>query len=235
MSGSHHRSEREPTTDYPLPRRSSRPPAPGAQADEAATTAQPAQADPPDASGGATSTEGAQNPAAGTPAGAEADAGSTQAGAPEAAPADRLEDEAAWLGWGGGPMGTPFGMFHRPPTEPIEAYGGSGEEHAEPVDRERVKDEVLQVLRTVYDPEIPVNIVELGLIYSVEVSLRGKVEIEMTLTAPGCPVAGQLVEEVARKAGEVPGVSVSHVKLVWEPPWTPERMSEAARLELGFF
>ena len=235
MSGSQRRTEREPTTDYPLPRRSSRPPAPEAQADEAATTAEPAQAAPPGPPDGATPAEGAQDSAAGTPDGARADADSPQAATPGASPADRHEDEAAWLGWGGGPMGTPFGMFHRPPAEPIEAYGGSGEEHAEPVDRERVKDEVLQVLRTVYDPEIPVNIVELGLIYSVEVSLQGKVEIEMTLTAPGCPVAGQLVEEVARKAGEVPGVSVSHVKLVWEPPWTPERMSEAARLELGFF
>ncbi len=199
--------DEEPTSDFPLPRRrSSRPPtATGSSARE--------HEEMDERLAEARAHEESASPLR------EA---SDEASAMEAAP---------WLGWGG----TPFGMFHPPPSEPIEAYGGRGEAPQEPVDRERIREAILEVLRTVYDPEIPVNIVELGLIYAVEVSEEGKVEVEMTLTAPGCPVAGQLVEEVAQKAGDVPGVAVSHVKLVWDPPWTPERMSEAARLELGFF
>ena len=92
---------------------------------------------------------------------------------------------------------------------------------------------VIEALKTVYDPEIPVNIYELGLIYGVEVDAEGRAEIRMTLTAPACPVAGALVEEVAEKAGRVEGVSTSHVELVWDPPWTPDNMTEAAKLELG--
>ncbi len=115
-----------------------------------------------------------------------------------------------------------------------EAYGGTGELPAEPVDPDEVKARVTEALRTVYDPEIPVNIQDLGLIYGLEVHAEsGRTDIEMTLTAPGCPVAGYLVQEVARKAGEVEGVSTSCVKLTWEPPWTPDRMTEEAKLELG--
>ncbi len=94
---------------------------------------------------------------------------------------------------------------------------------------------IVEALRTVYDPEIPVNIYELGLIYKIEIGVGGKVAIDMTLTAPACPVADILPGEVEDKARAVPGVTDVHVELVWDPPWTPDRMSEAARLELGMF
>jgi FeS assembly SUF system protein len=100
----------------------------------------------------------------------------------------------------------------------------------EPGELER---EVYAALRTIFDPEIPVNIVELGLIYGLDVTHDGLVEVKMTLTAPACPVAGQLVTEVAQKAGRVPGVQRAHVVLVWDPPWTKDRMSDEALLELG--
>ena len=101
------------------------------------------------------------------------------------------------------------------------------------IDPAEVETSIIEALKTVYDPEIPVNIYELGLIYGVEVSENGHAEIRMTLTAPACPVAGALVEEVAEKAGRVEGVSTSHVELVWDPPWTPDHMTDAAKLELG--
>ncbi len=123
---------------------------------------------------------------------------------------------------------------HPPSEEPVtEAVGGTGEEPAEPVEPAKVEAAIVEALQTVYDPEIPVNIYELGLIYGIEVDEQGRAEIRMTLTAPACPVAGALVEEVAEKAGRVEGVSTSHVELVWDPPWSPDRMSEAAKLELG--
>ncbi|MEM7434129.1 MAG: SUF system Fe-S cluster assembly protein [Myxococcota bacterium] len=106
-------------------------------------------------------------------------------------------------------------------------------EPTSPVDPATVGEAIVEALKTVYDPEIPVNIYELGLIYDVDVSEQGTAEIRMTLTAPACPVAGMLVEEVAEKSGRVEGVSKAHVELVWDPPWTPDRMSDAAKLELG--
>lgn len=128
----------------------------------------------------------------------------------------------------------PVSDVPHPPTEPItEAVGGSGEKPQEPIDPAKVEAAVIEALQTVYDPEIPVNIYELGLIYGVEVSEDGHAEIRMTLTAPACPVAGALVEEVAEKSGRVEGVSTSHVELVWDPPWTPDNMTDAAKLELG--
>jgi FeS assembly SUF system protein len=123
---------------------------------------------------------------------------------------------------------------HPATVDPVsEAYGGSGERLSAPIDPETVKTAVVAALQTIFDPEIPVNIYELGLIYGVEVAEDGRTEVRMTLTAPACPVAGALVEEVAQKAGRVEGVSTSHVELVWDPPWTPDRMTEAAKLELG--
>ena len=128
----------------------------------------------------------------------------------------------------------PVSDVPHPPTEPIsEAVGGSGKKPVEPIDPAKVEEAVIEALKTVYDPEIPVNIYELGLIYGVEVSEDGRAEIRMTLTAPACPVAGALVEEVAEKSGRVEGVSTSHVELVWDPPWTPDNMTDAAKLELG--
>lgn len=95
-------------------------------------------------------------------------------------------------------------------------------------------DKIEEVLRTVYDPEIPVNIMDLGLVYELKVSDDGKVKIVMTLTAPGCPVAGDIVAEVQQKAEAIEGVTDVYVHLTFDPPWNREMMSEEARLELGF-
>jgi len=96
-----------------------------------------------------------------------------------------------------------------------------------------LQQQIVEALRKVYDPEIPINIYDLGLIYGLEIDARGEVELAMTLTAPACPVAGMLVEEVAQVVGDVDGVSKSHVSITWDPPWTMDRMTEAAKLELG--
>lgn len=98
-----------------------------------------------------------------------------------------------------------------------------------------VHDQIVAALQTCYDPEIPVNIHELGLIYGIEVTPDGAVQVRMTLTTPMCPAAGSLPPEVRAKALAVPGVRTAQVDLVWDPPWGPERMSEAARLQLGLF
>jgi FeS assembly SUF system protein len=97
-----------------------------------------------------------------------------------------------------------------------------------------IEEKIVSVLRTIYDPEIPVNIYDLGLIYSIDVDAEtSKVRVTMTLTAPGCPVAGELVAEVGRKVESLEEVPDATVELVWDPPWARERMSESARLELG--
>jgi FeS assembly SUF system protein len=93
--------------------------------------------------------------------------------------------------------------------------------------------EVMEAIRTVRDPELPVNLDDLGLIYDLMVRQDGLVYIEMTLTTPACPVAGSLPGQLQNVVSLVPGVSVVLVNLVWSPPWTRDRMSEAARLELG--
>jgi FeS assembly SUF system protein len=96
-----------------------------------------------------------------------------------------------------------------------------------------MKEEIINMLRTIYDPEIPVNIYDLGLIYDVRIDDANNVEVDMTLTAPGCPVAQtfpQIVEDAVRS---VPYVNEAKVILVWEPPWTQDKMSEAAKLQLG--
>ncbi len=95
------------------------------------------------------------------------------------------------------------------------------------------EDAVVEAMRTVHDPEIPVNIYDLGLIYGFEIADNGTVKAEMSLTAPGCPVAGDLPGWVADAVAKVDGVGEVEVKLVWDPPWTPERMSEDAKLALG--
>lgn len=92
---------------------------------------------------------------------------------------------------------------------------------------------VADVLRNVYDPEIPVNIYDLGLIYELKVEPSGEVRVKMTLTAPGCPVAGMLMMEVQDRIKRLSGVKDVKVELVWDPPWDMSRMSEAARLQLG--
>lgn len=96
-----------------------------------------------------------------------------------------------------------------------------------------IEAQVIEALRTVFDPEIPVNIYELGLIYDVKVEPAGAVAIRMTLTSPNCPAAQSLPSEVEAKVKEVPGVTDAKIEIVWEPPWDPDKMSEAARLQLG--
>lgn len=98
---------------------------------------------------------------------------------------------------------------------------------------EAVQEAVIATLRSVYDPEIPVNIYDLGLIYGLDVDPAGAVHVRMTLTTPACPVAGSLPGQIENKLREVAGVTAAKVELVWDPPWTRERMSEAAKLELG--
>jgi len=98
---------------------------------------------------------------------------------------------------------------------------------------EELKEDVIGVLRTVFDPEIPINVYELGLVYDINVAPPGDVHIRMTLTSPACPVAGSLPPEVETKVASVPGVNAVKVELVWDPPWSPAKMSEAARLQLN--
>jgi FeS assembly SUF system protein len=94
---------------------------------------------------------------------------------------------------------------------------------------------IIDALSQVYDPEIPVNIWELGLIYGIHIDPEARVHVEMTLTAPGCPAAQVLPIEVDQRVREVPGVKDVFVEVVWEPAWTTDRMSEAAKLQLGMF
>ena len=110
------------------------------------------------------------------------------------------------------------------PAQPTDANSKSRE----------IEESVIEVLRTCYDPEIPVNIYELGLIYSIDVNPSGHVDIRMTLTSPGCPVAGTLPPDVQQKVQSIIGVTSANVEVVWDPAWSPERMTEAAKLQLGF-
>jgi FeS assembly SUF system protein len=101
------------------------------------------------------------------------------------------------------------------------------------VETAQVETNVIAALRTIYDPEIPVNIYDLGLVYGLDVDAAGKVDIRMTLTAPACPVAETFPGTVEQRLYEVPGVTEVRVELVWEPPWSPDRLSEDAKLSLG--
>lgn len=126
--------------------------------------------------------------------------------------------------------------------DPFEFLRDDPEEFAELADVERptpdegdpaLREQVLEALKTVRDPEIPVNLVDLGLIYELIVNKDGVVYVEMTLTTPACPVAGALPGQVRDAISAVPGVQDARVKLVWTPPWDKNRMSEEAKLELG--
>jgi len=99
---------------------------------------------------------------------------------------------------------------------------------------EALENTIIDVLKTIYDPEIPVDVYELGLIYEVKIDGERNVEIEMTLTSPNCPVAESMPKEVEDKVGAVDGVTSSKVKIVFDPPWDKDMMSEEAKLELGF-
>ncbi|HEY2588263.1 MAG TPA: SUF system Fe-S cluster assembly protein [Tepidisphaeraceae bacterium] len=101
------------------------------------------------------------------------------------------------------------------------------------VEQKLIEGKVIEALRQVYDPEIPIDIYELGLIYDIKVEPDHSVKIKMTLTAPACPVAGSLPGEVERKVESIPEVKNADVELVWDPPWSRDRMSEAALLQLG--
>lgn len=103
------------------------------------------------------------------------------------------------------------------------------------MDNQDLISDIIFALCSVYDPEIPVNIYDLGLIYDIRVDDENNVEIDMTLTSPACPVAGILPIEAKEKVKELKGVNQVRMNIVWDPPWTMERMSEIARLELGFF
>ncbi len=97
------------------------------------------------------------------------------------------------------------------------------------------KDEVITVLKKCYDPEIPINIYDLGLVYNIDINeSSGKVEVKMTLTAPGCPASAYMGADVKRKIEQLPGVKEANVAIVWEPPWTPEMMSETAKKQFGW-
>ena len=100
-------------------------------------------------------------------------------------------------------------------------------------DQKDIEKRVIEALQTVYDPEVPVNIYEMGLIYGVELDPLGNASISMTLTAPNCPAAQSLPMEVEEKVKAVDGVNDVHLEIVWEPPWDPSLMSDAAKLQLG--
>jgi FeS assembly SUF system protein len=98
-----------------------------------------------------------------------------------------------------------------------------------------LRDEVIEVLKGIYDPEIPVNIYEMGLVYEVNVDENADVHILMTLTSPACPVAESLPPEVEEKVAALDGAASATVEITWDPPWDPDMMSEAAQLELGMY
>ena len=123
-------------------------------------------------------------------------------------------------------------------AEAAQPVGSDASRELDPtrfVELKLLEGKVIEALREVYDPEIPLNIYELGLIYDVKVDPDRSVHVKMTLTAPACPVAGSLPGEVERKIETIPEVKSADVELVWDPPWSRDRMSEAALLQLGMF
>jgi len=132
----------------------------------------------------------------------------------------------------------PLPMIPDAPPEPSGSVTERAEHEGLVADDARtaeLKPAIVDAIRTVYDPEIPVNIWELGLIYDVIVDAAGVAGVRMTLTAPGCPAAQSLPGEVAEKVKAVPGVADAKVDVVWDPAWTKDRMSEVAKLQLGMW
>jgi FeS assembly SUF system protein len=121
------------------------------------------------------------------------------------------------------------------PEAPTETQAASSGSPLTPEELEALGNELIAALKTVYDPEIPVDIYELGLIYKVDVADNKDVTIDMTLTAPGCPVAGEMPGMVKDAVKTVKGIGEVKVNMTFDPPWTPERMSEEAKLELNMF
>jgi FeS assembly SUF system protein len=101
-------------------------------------------------------------------------------------------------------------------------------------DRKKIEEDIIEALKTVYDPELSANIYELGLVYEIDIRDNGYINIEMTLTAPACPVAGEIIADVDNKIRQVQGVTDVNVMLTFDPPWNKEMMSEEAKLQLGF-
>jgi len=126
--------------------------------------------------------------------------------------------------WGGGTS--------EPVEEGFMARAGEPRTDGEPL---ATQEQVIEAIRDVYDPEIPVNLYDLGLIYDITIAASGDVDINMTLTAPACPVAGELPGQVAQRVAIVEGVGEVAVTLTWDPPWDMSKMSEDARLALGIF
>jgi FeS assembly SUF system protein len=145
---------------------------------------------------------------------------------PVVTPADTAVDApAAASDWETGALTAPL-----PPKPDVPVVGP-----ADPALTAAMQSRIIDVIKTVYDPEIPVDIYELGLIYDIIVDADRRVLVKMTLTSPACPSAQQLPSEVRYKIKAIPEVTDAVVEIVWEPPWDKDRMSEAARLQLGFF
>ena len=119
-------------------------------------------------------------------------------------------------------------VFFRAPGQPLR-------DEVRLPDDAPLRERVIAAMRSVYDPELPVNIYDLGLVYDIDISDTAEVSVTMTLTAPGCPVAGILPGQVEAAVSAVEGVSAAHVELVWDPPWDKDRMSDEAKLTLGLF
>lgn len=131
------------------------------------------------------------------------------------------------------PMMTTGGLPEDSPANAVsESLAGIA---PDPVKTAEIRPRVLDAIKTIFDPEIPVNIYEMGLIYDVVVDASGMVGVTMTLTAPACPAAQSLPIEVRDKARTVAGVTDAKVEVVWDPPWTRDRMSDVAKLQLGMF
>ena len=130
--------------------------------------------------------------------------------------------------------GTQSAPSPEPSTTPVGPQLGPGSAWDPSNPHAPAEQKILQNLKKIYDPEIPMNIVDLGLIYELNWTTDGAITIKMTLTAPGCPVAGILADEVKSAAQAVDGVKEANVDLVWEPPWSPERMSEFAKRTFGY-
>jgi FeS assembly SUF system protein len=126
-------------------------------------------------------------------------------------------------------------VIQAPPPEAPAATNDTAGLVADPAKTAALKPSIIKAISTVFDPEIPVNVYELGLIYDVIVDAAGVAGIRMTLTAPGCPVAHTLPVEVADKVKAVEGITDARVDIVWEPAWTKDRMSDAAKLQLGMW
>lgn len=126
------------------------------------------------------------------------------------------------------------GATGEPPATAVDS-GRSRRFVPDPTTTERLRPQIVTALSSIFDPEIPVNIYELGLIYDIAVDEAASVDIRMTLTAPGCPAALTLPGQVEQRVRDLPGVTAVRVDVVWDPPWTKDRMSDAAKLQLGIF